>query len=521
MEFKASLKEHFKKFEASPMLFIGSGISRRYLGTENWEQLLLKFCNEIGENPLKLRTSSGGDLTKYAQILAKSYEERWWERPGSKEISEQFGEHFINDSSILKIEISRYLQRAHENINAGALEELALLGKANIDGVITTNWDCLLENTFPKFTTFIGQDGLIAGRSHGIAEIYKIHGCSSLPNSLILTEGDYAEYRRKNPYLSSKLLTIFIERPVIFLGYSLADPHIAEILEDIIGCFPEKSLEFLRDKLIFVEWSSDLDTPSITDSIIHKRIPVKLLRVKNFIELYEVLAETKKRIPAHIFRKIKDQLYELVITDDPKGQLYVRNESDLASGDSLTEFVVGYGAISTLKKGEAVSKQGLIGVERSDLVRDIIFETEKYDAPDTVSIVFPKLAKGNQKLPIFHYLKKAGYLLPDGKLNPESPPLCPGAKLRFESNLFDQTSNWEQKRSKTVPEVIIGINELYQRQGFELFVRMVPYMDPALIKSGLGDLCEILKKHVDTSSKHSGFFKLVCFYDLVKNSNRY
>lgn len=90
MEFKASLKEHFRKFEASPMLFIGSGISRRYLGTENWEQLLLKFCNEIGENPLKLRTSSGGDLTKYAQILAKSYEEHWWERPESKEISEQF-----------------------------------------------------------------------------------------------------------------------------------------------------------------------------------------------------------------------------------------------------------------------------------------------------------------------------------------------------------------------------------------------------------------------------------------------
>ena len=48
MEFKKALTEHFKKFDASPMLFIGSGISRRYLGTENWEQLLLKFCNLIG-----------------------------------------------------------------------------------------------------------------------------------------------------------------------------------------------------------------------------------------------------------------------------------------------------------------------------------------------------------------------------------------------------------------------------------------------------------------------------------------
>lgn len=522
MEFKKTLAEHFKKFEASPMLFIGSGISRRYLGTENWEQLLLKFCAAIGENPLKLRASSNGDLTKYAQLLAKSYEERWWDHPGSNEVAAEFAEHFENDSSILKIEISRYLRDAHEKANPELQQEISLLEKANIDGVITTNWDRFLEAIFPKFTTFIGQDGLVAGRSHGIAEIYKIHGCSSAPNSLVLTEDDYTEYRRKNPYLSSKLLTIFIERPVIFLGYSLADPHIADILEDIIGCFPEKSLDFLRDKLIFVEWHRELDEPTITDSIIHKRIPVKLLRVSNFIDLYEVLSETKKRIPAHIFRRIKDELYELVITDDPKGQLYVRNESDLEKGDSLTEYVVGYGAISTLKKGEAISKQGLIGLSRSDLIRDIIFETKKFEPVDVVSAVFPNLAKGNMKLPIFYYLNRSGYLSQDGRLNSDLPPLCLGAQSRFEGNLFAETNKGtELRRSKTVPEVTIGINELYHKQGFELFVRMVPYMDPQLIKSGLSDLIEILRKHVDTSHASSGFARLVCLYDLVKYSNRY
>lgn len=522
MEFKKTLADHFKKFEASPMLFIGSGISRRYLGTETWEQLLLNFCAAIGENPLKLKASSNGDLTKYAQLLAKSYEERWWDRPDSNEVAAEFAEHFKNNSSILKIEISRYLRDAHEKADQELQQEISLLEKANIDGVITTNWDRFLEAIFPKFTTFIGQDGLVAGRSHGIAEIYKIHGCSSAPNSLVLTEDDYAEYRRKNPYLSSKLLTIFIERPVIFLGYSLADPHIADILEDIIGCFPEKSLDFLRDKLIFVEWHSEFEEPTVTDSIIHKRIPVKLIRVSNFIELFEVLTETKKRIPAHIFRRIKDELYELVITDDPKGQLYVRNESDLEKGNSLTEYVVGYGAISTLKKGEAISKQGLIGLSRSDLIRDIIFETQKFEPADVVSAVFPNLAKGNMKLPIFYYLNRSGYLLPNGQLNPDLPPICLGAQSRFEGNLFTETNQGtELRRSKTVPEVTIGINELYHKQGFELFVRMVPYMDPQLIKSGLPDLIEILRKHVDSSHASSGFAGLVCLYDLVKYSNRY
>lgn len=519
MNFKETIKEHFKKFEASPMLFFGSGMSRRYLGLESWEPLLLKFCEIIGENHLRLRTNSGGDLPRYAQLLAESYGQKWWELPSSTQTADEYREHFLNESSVLKIEISKYLKDAHKNKIDDLAEELSLLSRANIDGVITTNWDRLLEELFPKFTSFIGQDGLIAGRSHGIAEIYKIHGCSSLPNSLVLTDADYVEYRRKNPYLSSKLLTIFIERPVIFLGYSLTDAHIAEILEDIITCFPEKSLDFLRNKLIFVEWQKDLEEPSISDSVIHKRIPVKLIRVKNYIELFEVLAETKKRIPAHIFRTIKDELYELVITDDPKGQLYVRQESDLEKSNSLTEFVVGYGAISTLKKGEAISKQGLIGLERADLIRDVIFENRDYNAKDVVGSVFPKLAKGTQRVPIFYYLNRAGLINEDGSLNTAELELCPGAALRFSWDMDQYRSKgYELRRSKTVPQVLVGINELYEC-GFELFLRMTPYMDPALIKQGQQDLFEILKKHADNDS--SNFAKLVCIYDLIKNSKRY
>lgn len=62
-----------------------------------------------------------------------------------------------------------------------------------------------------------------------------------------------------------------------------------------------------------------------------------------------MLSETKKRIPAHLFRMIKDELYELVLTDDPKGKLYVRDSEKIEEGVSTTEFVVGYGAISMVK----------------------------------------------------------------------------------------------------------------------------------------------------------------------------
>ncbi|WP_321283497.1 SIR2 family protein [uncultured Vibrio sp.] len=525
MSFKEKLKVHFKQFDASPILFVGSGVSRRYLGLECWEDLLKRFSDEIGENHLKLKTQANGDLTEYAKLLANSYSTAWWSSAEAEEVQATHAEHFLNEASPLKISISRYIQTEHPFLEQESLkEELDLLRTANIDGVITTNWDLMMEDIFPKFSVFIGQDGLITGRSHGIAEIYKIHGCSSLPNSLVLTSDDYDKYRKKNPYLSSKLLTMFIERPVIFLGYSLADEHIAEILQDIVDCFPDTSLDFLRDKLLFVEWNPEFTEPEITNSIIHKKIPVKLVQTSSYKDLFSVLSETKKRIPAHLFRTIKDELYDLVLTDDPKGQLYVRSADSVEEESESTEFVVGYGAISMMKKAESLPDRGLVGIQRLDLVREVIFNNGKYDYTTVVSEVFPELCKGNPRVPVFYFLNKANLLEEDGSLK-EEVPLCEGATRRFDVDITSfRAAGAEAQRAKGLEEVTQGVNELYQLGDFNLFLRMLPYMPEELIIRDSEDLLDILKKHVDVETakkSSSNFVRVVCIYDFIMNSNRY
>ncbi len=72
----------------------------------------------------------------------------------------------------------------------------------------------------------------------------------------MLTKEDYDDYNSKNAYLAAKLITIFVEHPVVFIGYSLNDPNVQNLLETMMRSVGKnnKGLERLRNNLIFVEW---------------------------------------------------------------------------------------------------------------------------------------------------------------------------------------------------------------------------------------------------------------------------
>lgn len=512
MKFTEELINIFNTFEESPMLFIGSGMSRRYINLENWPDLLKKFTNKINENHTKINADANSDLPEYASVLAEIYHNKWWDIPENKLIQEKYSSEFKNRQSVLKIEISEYLKSVDFEILEKFKKyenEINLLRKVTIDGIITTNWDLFLEYLFPEFTVFIGQHELLTGRSQNISEIYKIHGCSSKPNSLVLTSDDYNDYRKKNPYLCAKLLTIFVERPVIFLGYSLDDKHIAEIFDDIINCLPKENIDFLKNKLIFVQWEDGKEESTITDSIIHKKIPVKLIQKDNYSELFEVLGSRKRRIPAHIFRIIKEQIYNLVITNDPKGLLYVTDE-DLDKHQAVNEFVVGVGAISKVKKAEEMQRQGLLGLKRIDIVHEVIFEDRHYNAQDIVTDVLPEHCKGRANIPIFYYLNKAGYFEEGNTLNINTKLK---SKIRININVFQ---NKTEKRLYTSSKLAKyeSISQLY-KEDKKHFFSILPYMKMDLIKNELDFLLDVLKDDFD-SNLNSNFVRAVCVYDFIK-----
>ena len=159
-----------------------------------------------------------------------------------------------------KFKISEYLRKQSlRDFPEEYEEEIHILEKLSIDGIITTNWDDTAERLFPQFTPYIGQEQLIFSSTYSVGEIYKIHGSYREPKSLVLTEDDYDNFSKKYPYLAAKLITIFIEHPVVFLGYSISDSNIQEILQSIVACLDNANIQKLQDNLIFVEWIAEED----------------------------------------------------------------------------------------------------------------------------------------------------------------------------------------------------------------------------------------------------------------------
>jgi len=218
MTIKDDLVEHFAGASSAPFLFLGSGSHRRYLGVEDWGSLLGRFSDGLMPYEYYL-TSADSVLPRVASKLAADFHDYWWSAEAYKESREKNKSKAKDATSALRIEICNYLVAATQaGPGVEHADEIALLSKLNVDGIVTTNWDTLLEVLFPDYKVFVGQNELLFSNTQAIGEIYKIHGSATRPSSLVLTEEDYAGFHAANPYLAAKLITIFVEPPVVFIG---------------------------------------------------------------------------------------------------------------------------------------------------------------------------------------------------------------------------------------------------------------------------------------------------------------
>jgi len=333
---KEQIHECIETMECQPILFIGSGLSKRYFNAPNWPELLESLAEK---NPKAKEYAyykqMYNDSIKIGTELATSYAEWAWS-DGRAEFDPTL---FSGDNPadvFLKYKTAEMLEeitpKSVDEIDDAYHDEIKLLQEIRPHAIITTNYDQFIELIFPEYTSVIGQQ-ILKSQYSSIGEILKIHGCVSNPTSLIIHEDDYCDFHIKKKYLSAKLLTYFLEHPIIILGYSASDPNIQALLSDIDEILASNNE--LVPNIFMVEWKNAIGESEHFpfESLIRlendKSLRIHNVTASDFKWVYESLVNENaiENVNPKLLRALLSRTYKLVRTDIPQKVIEIDYET--------------------------------------------------------------------------------------------------------------------------------------------------------------------------------------------------
>ncbi|MES2478752.1 MAG: SIR2 family protein [Bacteroidota bacterium] len=199
------------------ILFVGSGLSKKF-GFPDWSNLVINILKKIG-----------GSKTKFIPIIEE------------KEMS--------------ALEVLGKLEQDHKTEVIRVVEETfsSFPSETNLDfhrkllnlssKIITTNYDMAFEKSTDDLYTVSNFDAYkIAQLKDKNKFLFKIHGCISSPSNCTLFPSQYEVlYSNNEKATIFKLKSFLEENTLLFLGYSMNDPEITNILNNINVMFEDHS----------------------------------------------------------------------------------------------------------------------------------------------------------------------------------------------------------------------------------------------------------------------------------------
>lgn len=508
-----------EKFNATPFLFIGSGITRRYCGLPDWKGLLEHFAKEIRndefsysayENKASKMECPVGLLPKVAELIQADYDEKWFENKQIRTVNQELMEQIKEGLSPFKAELANYIKEKC-CINSEYDSEIAMLSALsdkNIAGVITTNYDSFLEDHFSGYTKYVGQKELIFSAIQGVAEIFKIHGSIEKPESLVINEQDYIAFENNSKYLAAKLMTIFMEYPIIFMGYSISDSNIQNIIKSIVECLDAEQLKKIEDRFVFVEYHKGRTGAVVTPYTImvqDKPLTMRKIELDDFSLIYKALEGKKAKLPVRILRRFKQELYDYTVTSVPTANLRVASIEDERVADEELVMAIG--------KYKDFGLKGLNGLEADEWYRNIIIEDLDFSADDLLKFAFPKLIKQNSgRLPLNRYLSEAINVYPE----------CIEAAQKQD---FDFLISNTIKRNRKCLGEYASVKEIWkhEKESIEKATRLIAHLPED--KMDVFELEDVLKEIFESDVNvlqnpnqaiRTNIRRLILLYDLLK-----
>jgi hypothetical protein len=253
-------------------LFIGSGVSRNS-GMPSWESVVGEFAKDLGIEQFT--------TDDYLDIPEKYYN--------------KFGRLEYNKKLFLLLNISPQ--------NVDIQKKLYNLNPSHI---ITTNWDELIEYASNEVEnseySVVSNDNELS-KTDNSKLIIKMHGSITNifndENAIVMKYSDYLNYFKNFPLIDIYVKSIFSTKRVMFLGYSLSDKNVQDIMEYVkqrtnhhiypyfvtFGKYNQSEFENYKKQGIFVVYLEELTEDLPNDESKYFQAYIQLFeKINNFSE---------------------------------------------------------------------------------------------------------------------------------------------------------------------------------------------------------------------------------------------
>ncbi len=534
---KAEILKRFSKFQHLPYLFIGAGFSMRYSDSPNWNDLLQSLWRDAhpDKDELEFKLLRGrieNNILKQQSDIPEN-EKRFWVNPEIASVIEQdFNASFYNNESAVidlfksdelhkildgnlspfKFHIAKKLSQTRIDPSKEHYPEISSLEKNHnkVAGVITTNYDNILNGIFRDFQTMIGQDNLLLSNALNIFEIYKIHGSCSDPSSIVLTKEDYEHFDNKLKYLSAKLLTIFVENPVIFIGYNIGDINIRKLLQEIANCLNREQLSLIKDNLIFISRSRDGNNEIGKRTVEFNTGTLEMTEfiLEDFSDLYECFCEIKNSVPVKLARQLQDMVSDYVYSVEAKNTVIFGDINSPDIDDSQVALYFG--------KKDAISSVGFDNFTLEDMLEDILFDNKPYLMNElllTRTLWNIRMINKKTYLPIYKYISGLNYSIEN-----ISDDFMIIDNIDNSDDFLDSNDRHYTKENLTFDN-IADIKKHFEGH----FYRQVSYIKKCAKNLPTEEIGDFLREHFNEVFKagekenfKTNFRKLIAIYDFKK-----
>lgn len=414
-----------------PVLFIGSGISRRYLQNyPNWDELLQKSFFMYNDDPFQYQkyidrfTREGLNnfeiLAKMGSIIENGFNDAFYDRKLKLTFIKSKHPAWVKRGiSPYKMYLSNLFKKLPiRNIEYLNKEKECFKSLKNkVSAVITTNYDQFIEKEIfnSDFTVFKHQYELFSADSYNSAEIYKIHGCVTDANSIVITEKDYDNFTSSRKLIIAKMLTLFSESPIVFLGYSFTDENIRSIVADFLSCLTEDQLNNIDEHFVFISYKQGerklIETKNTIYTTNGKKIPVTDIQTDNFLKVYETLNKIVPGISPIRIRNTK-RIVRRIVDENISSS---NTESIIVGLDELDKFDLSSKplAIAVGYRENILNKYGYGLVDVALIFEDIIYDNKHFSAEQMCTERYKSIPY-TQLLPVFKYIKNADFKLIPG-----------------------------------------------------------------------------------------------------------